>query len=291
MKEGHHVDASDLLVGAIDMHVHAFPDSKPRLLDVFEATRAAAAAGMKGLVLKDHQTLTADRAWMVRQVVTGIDVWGGITLNRTVGGFNPYAVEAAINLGASVIWFPTQSAASHLRVRGQVYKDGLTIFTSGLDSTDSIRSDVKDILRQVADANIVLATGHLHADEVMALLPLARDCGVKKMVVTHPENPAVALSAEQCTRAVALGAYLEFCCRSFLSSKVQVSLSELVKLVRQIGTHHCILSSDLGDASLPAPIKGLKRIIHGLLEEGLTTTDVRNMTARNPCSLLSCPIP
>lgn len=37
-------------------------------------------------------------------------MFGGITLNRQVGGINPYAVESALKLGGKVVWLPTQSA-------------------------------------------------------------------------------------------------------------------------------------------------------------------------------------
>ncbi len=44
-----------------------------------------------------------------------ITLISGVPLNNTVGGFNPYAVEHGIKLGARIVWMPTFSAANHLR--------------------------------------------------------------------------------------------------------------------------------------------------------------------------------
>ncbi len=81
------------IAGAIDLHVHSGPDVFGRgFLDV-EVARAAKRAGMRGLVLKNHVTSTADRAYLVMQQVPGLEVFGGIVLNGAVGGINPQAVE------------------------------------------------------------------------------------------------------------------------------------------------------------------------------------------------------
>jgi len=40
---------------------------------------------MRGIVLKSHQDPTASLAYIVRKEVPGIEVFGGIALNRTVG--------------------------------------------------------------------------------------------------------------------------------------------------------------------------------------------------------------
>ena len=42
-----------LLAGAIDIHVHSYPDSRPRSLDALDAARQAKAHGMRAIVLKN----------------------------------------------------------------------------------------------------------------------------------------------------------------------------------------------------------------------------------------------
>ena len=50
------------LAGAIDFHVHSGPDSRPRSVNDLEVARMTQRAGLRGIVLKNHFTMTADRA-------------------------------------------------------------------------------------------------------------------------------------------------------------------------------------------------------------------------------------
>src|SRR6185295_10404391 len=79
--------------GVIDMHVHSHPDVFGRNMDDIDVAQLAKARGMRGILLKNHVSETASRAALVMKVVPGIEVFGGIVLNRAVGGINPDAVE------------------------------------------------------------------------------------------------------------------------------------------------------------------------------------------------------
>ena len=70
------------LKGAIDIHVHQDPDSAPRVIDADDVARQAKAAGMRAVVLKNHWEDTASLAYMVRKMVPGIEVYGGITQDQ-----------------------------------------------------------------------------------------------------------------------------------------------------------------------------------------------------------------
>ena len=72
------------LAGAIDVHVHAAPDSTPRSIDAIDLARLAKSRGMRGLVLKSHHEPTASRAYLVRKKVPGIEVFGGIEALRGI---------------------------------------------------------------------------------------------------------------------------------------------------------------------------------------------------------------
>src|ERR1700761_735801 len=98
------------LAGVIDIHVHAAPDSTPRSIDAIDLARMAKQRGMRALVFKSHYEPTASMAYLVRKEVPGIEAFGGIDLNLTVGGMNPAAVEhmAAITGGyGRVVWMST----------------------------------------------------------------------------------------------------------------------------------------------------------------------------------------
>ena len=84
------------LKGIIDIHAHVGPAtdlSLPRTFDAIEITQLAARHGMRAINMKQHYLETASWAYLVSRVVPGIKVFGGIALNRSVGGLNVNAVE------------------------------------------------------------------------------------------------------------------------------------------------------------------------------------------------------
>src|ERR1700735_5443362 len=106
------------LAGVIDIHVHCAPDSTPRSIDAIDIARLAKSRGMRALVLKNHYEPTASLAYVVRKEVPGIEVFGGIDLNLSVGGMNPSAVEhmAAITGGyGRFVWMSTYDSEAQVR--------------------------------------------------------------------------------------------------------------------------------------------------------------------------------
>src|SRR5438093_13270019 len=102
--------AQSPLSGVIDIHAHSDPDTRPRSIDAIDLARLAKERGMAGLVLKNHYEPTASAAYLVRKVVPGIEVFGGIDLNLSVGGMNPAAVERmALDTGGwgRMVWMAT----------------------------------------------------------------------------------------------------------------------------------------------------------------------------------------
>ena len=97
--------------GLMDTHFHSGPDVFARALDDEQGAQLYKDRGMGALVLKNHVVPTADRAWFVRKHMAGINVFGGIALNNSVGGLNPIAVDIAGRLGAKVVWLPTVDSA------------------------------------------------------------------------------------------------------------------------------------------------------------------------------------
>src|SRR3979490_3078945 len=104
--------------GVIDFHVHSHPDVFGRNMDDIDIAQLAKSKGMRGLVLKNHVTTTADRAALVMKVVPGIEVWGGIVLNNAVGGINPSAVEWMHRMyggRGKIVWLPTFESDKHVK--------------------------------------------------------------------------------------------------------------------------------------------------------------------------------
>src|SRR4029077_18218301 len=103
-------DVDQVLRGAIDIHVHSDPDNVPRSLDGLEAAKQARAKGMRAIVLKNHYDPTAGLAYLARKEAPGLEVFGGIDLNLSVGGMNAAAVDHLAQVAGGwgrIVWMST----------------------------------------------------------------------------------------------------------------------------------------------------------------------------------------
>lgn len=287
--------ATNLLRGAYDIHVHCAPDVIPRAQDLLELARAGAAAGMAGLVLKDHTTSTVGRVYALNRLFpSGPRFFSALALNPPVGLLNPVAVEAALRAGVSVVYFPTYGSRHHVSVwgagqpptafplPGSDYR-GLAI----LDEAGQLEAGCETILNLIARHDAVLATGHLSPPESLALLKRARALGVRRMVVTHASMPVTAMSPAQQQEAARLGAMIE---HSFFAATEScpnpISLAEMAEQIRQVGPDHVIVSSDFGQAANGAIVEGFARYLGQMLELGFSEDELRRMIRDNPQRLL-----
>jgi len=195
-----------------DLHVHAAPDVVERAGDDVQTLRWYQEAGFTGCVLKAHYDATAGRAHAASQGL-GMRVYGGLALNQQVGGINPAAVEAALAMGARVIWMPTADAHTQQSAgmpRLCSASNGLAATTYAIPPIDwSVADAVQQILTFIADADAVLATGHLSTAEVRWLLPAARRAGVRRVLLTHPSYTVPAMSPTAAAELTTQGAYAE----------------------------------------------------------------------------------
>ncbi len=263
----------DYLQGAVDLHVHSAPDIVPRRFDDIELAREAARAGFAGLLLKNHMVPTMDRAYLVRQIVPDIAVHGGIVLNDSLGGFNLAAVNTALELGARVIWMPTNSAHNHRGHEGG--HGGLTVF----DAHGELRHHVKDILLRIAHSNAILATGHLSPEEGAAVIRYAYMQGLRRMVVTHPEWGGTRYSLELQRDLARYGVFFERC---FASTAVNA----IAQAITGIGVDSTILSTGLGQPAALAPVDGMILFAEQLRAAGFSPDNLRSMMVNNPAHLL-----
>ena len=90
--------------------MHVAPDVIERRVDDLDLAKEFLGRGLKGFVLKSHYFPTAERAKVVTKAVPGIAAYGAITLNHSVGGLNPVALELAGRSGCKIVWFPTVDA-------------------------------------------------------------------------------------------------------------------------------------------------------------------------------------
>src|SRR4029450_219757 len=67
------------LAGTIDVHVHSYPDDRPRSIHAIDVAKLAQTRGMRAIVLKNHWESTAGMAYLVRQVGPVHEGVGGLS--------------------------------------------------------------------------------------------------------------------------------------------------------------------------------------------------------------------
>ena len=274
------------LEGVIDIHAHCDPDSTARSIDAIDLARLAHQRGMRGLVLKNHYEPTASLAYVVRKVVPGIEAFGGIDLNRTVGGINPAAVEHMTRVKGGygrVVWMPTFDAENQVR-----YSKENRPFVS-VSRNGQLLPEVRETIAVIARHRLVLATGHSSPEEGLLLVREGRRAGVEHMVVTHAMLPPVRMNIEQMKQAAAEGAFLEFVYNALIGPNKVFEMPEYAAAMRAIGVAHCIISSDLGQAGNPLHPDGLAAFVKGLRQEGFNVQEIDLMAKKNPAALLGLP--
>ncbi|GAA1651415.1 DUF6282 family protein [Nonomuraea maheshkhaliensis] len=288
--------ARDLVADAYDVHVHVAPDVMRRRIDDLTLAARFAEVGLAGFVLKSHYVPTAERAEVVRAAVPGVDAVGAITLNASVGGMNPIAVEIAARGGARFVWLPTVDSANQractasdpegatppmwARLQNDLREAGMAadpVDVAGPDGTVPART--RQVLRLIAQHDLTLATGHLSADEIDAVVGAAVAEGVRRIVVTHPEFTSQRIAIDRQRALAAKGALLERCFTTPHSGKV--SWQTWFEHIDAVGPEHSVLSSDLGQPFNPPVEDGLALLADRLLAEGFTDKDVRIMAVDN----------
>ncbi|HEY0583210.1 MAG TPA: DUF6282 family protein [Chloroflexota bacterium] len=289
-----------LLEGAFDTHIHSAPDVLPRKFNDLELARRFKARRMAGFVLKSHYICTADRATLINEIEPGIQAFGAIALNNSVGGLNPLALDIAGRLGTRVCWLPSVDNANELEaIAGQRDESklpywmsiaremrALGIAGSFLNVTEDgkVTQATRQCLEIIAKHDMVLATSHIRPSEVMPVVKAAQEVGVNRIVITHPEFPTTLLSIEQQQELAKLGVYFERCFTTPNTGKI--SWEQVYANIREVGPASTILATDLGQTTAPYPDEGLGIFASRLLDNGFTENDVRRMVRDNPAQLL-----
>lgn len=293
--------AWEALQGAYDLHVHAAPDIIERRIDDIDLANEFLSRGLRGFVLKSHYFPTTERAQVVSKAVPGISAFGSLTLNHSVGGINPVAVELAGRSGCKLVWMPTVDAANETagrvdgptgklpfwaKIQRELASTGITpapITVLGADG--KLTGTVMKCLEIVKQYNMILATGHLGRREIAALVKAAVEMSMEKVVVTHAEFPSQSLSLQEQTELARLGALIEHCFTTTYTGKAP--WDRVLNAIHQVGASRCLLSTDLGQPINPPVSEGFAMFAQRLLDDGFTVDEIRQMAVRNSERLLS----
>ena len=284
------------LAGVIDLHAHVAPETKllnfQRSLDAIEAAQIARIYGMRGLVFKEHHTETASWAYLVSQMVPGIELYGGIVLNRAVGGINPVAVEAmALSRGGRgrVVYMPTVDAEyrSNPGAPGKV----------PVSRNGQLLSEVLEVLKVMAKYNLGLSTGHVSPEEIVMLIRAAKAAGVNNIYVQHPNHSGMVLSMAQMKEAVRLGALIEVVLSGdgLTGGAAKVVNAEnpvmdygpqKIADMRALGPENIVLTSDLGQPGRVNHAESFRIALVVLAKAGFSQAEIDMMTKSNPARFL-----
>lgn len=272
-----------VLKGAIDVHAHFGPDAYDRQWDAFEIAQAMQARGMRGMVLKNHWSESAGLAYLVRKYagVPGLEVFGGLVLNATLGGINPQAVRYFAEVQgqyAKVVWMPTHDAENE--VKGLKEERPYVI----VSKNGALLPAVGEVLDLIAQYKLTLATGHVNAAEMVRIVGEARKRGIYRIIITHPglgpiyTDPTI----DQLKQVAAQGAYAEVVASELLTPLKDNTL----KMIRAVGPAHCIISSDSGLTGSWSHSDALVLAARMLREAGFKEAELDMMFKANPAKAL-----
>ncbi|WP_413098543.1 DUF6282 family protein [Streptomyces sp. Inha503] len=284
-----------VLDGLVDMHVHSGPSPFPRRLDHVEAAQDGARIGMRAMVAKSHHHNTQMDILAMRGRLAGVaaSAYGGIALNSTVGGLNVHAVRMCLRMGGKVVWFPTISSGRHIDCHpedGAFPTTTVPLTLERIDIVDErgeLKPEAAEILDEIKEQEAVVNGGHMYPEYIRTLFRAAKDRGMTRMVVSHPDY-VIGADPELCRELIALGAFIEHEVGMYDPEGTQKrDPKRLLTWIEALGPEHTVLASDFGQAINPKPVDAWLRVAGALLDLGLPEKDLRRMVRDNPAHLLN----
>jgi hypothetical protein len=313
----------ELLIGAIDSHVHAGPvlNSNPGHFDPIQVAQEAAAAGMKSIVYYDVFGGASGMAWVVNRHVPGIHTYGGYLMNSGHGGMNPRAIKTALHIeegcrfisfGSHCTRYSAERESTLIDGKLVPFKDAFPKFAekelpvaTSIPVDGPISEELDEILTMIASKpEVYLNTGHVSVEEALRVLDLAEEYGIKKVLIAHPVRGKMTI--EQQKAAAARGAFLEACLVDWLYPDVPRThyyvekeymdmgaelgrFSNAVKwmqTIKEVGIDSFVLGTDYGIRAASSPVQGMRTMVATLLDYGFAPDDIYKMIADNPAKLI-----
>jgi hypothetical protein len=272
------------LRGAIDVHVHANPDTLgPRSQDLTAIAVDAARAGMRAILHKDHHHSTVGVAYAAQRhidhlVETGrldhrVEVYGGVATAFTT---DPRLVEVILN-------------SPHMRM---IFFN--CIYSEPLVEGGKVKPQVRDIIRLAAQRRIpITLCPPNHSikqddDDFEGTLPLVeaiKEEGAKGLL----DHPVSAFTMEQTLRLVGDGVFAGIFCYPVIPTVAKAPAVDpdlACEMIRAVGPERCVIGSDMGHILEPDAVAALRLLVRLLLVFGLTDEQVTAMCRTNPERLL-----
>ena len=193
------------------------------------------------------------------------------------------AVEKGLKLGAKEIWLPTQSAKRHLEKMGQDPAKGIELVRDG-----KVVPELVDVFKLIRDYDVVLGTAHVSPEEAFVVVEAAKDAGVKKIVITHPEWWVVDMSIDDQIRLVKdYDVILERCyAQNMGGGAYKSNLPDNLELIKAVGYEHVMVDTDGGQTENPHWELALEEYMQYLADHGIPEEHIYHMTRTIPYKLL-----
>jgi hypothetical protein len=284
-----------VLTGAVDLHTHSGPSPFPRRINHVEASYDAARIGMRAILIKSHHHNTVMDLLAMRDLLADAPTpaYGGVALNSEVGGINPSAVAVAIKMGGRAVWGPTVSAAQHIAAHS--HDDGFPTAGSDLeekvesvfDDTGKVSAETVRVTQLIAKADIMLSGGHLDVESQKALFATAKENGVRRILLHHPDF-IVGASENDVEELLSYGAFVEHEMSMYHPGVPAPGwpITRLIDWIERVGPERTVIDSDLGQEGNPLPVDGYLYVTQQLLDHGISEKDVRQMMCHNTAFLL-----
>lgn len=287
-------DVDEIMTNSIDIHAHGGSDPFERLMLEDDLGYDLTDAGCRAVVIKTWYTPSASRNPLIQKLVDQyaaerrlrpVQCFGGVTLNYSQGGLNPEAIRKCLGFpGMQYVWLPMVDSYHHRRV---VYDD-----TSGhglhlLDDQCRPLPELIEILKIVAENDLVLASGHYPFEDTYRVFQEARELGVTRMEVVHPAHIHSKHTLEQMRQQAELGAKLMV---SGLGAQA-FPLHESGPLyaaqqIKEVGAENCVFGSDFGQLQNIPIVVANRWMIKLLFSYGCTKDELYQVFQTSPAAHL-----
>jgi hypothetical protein len=288
----------DLVNGRIDFHIHPGFDPFARVLDSYEISWLAERYGMKAIVFKTSNYQGGCVADMLNKEFHSLNIVGGICLEKVVGGFNPRAVDMALQCGCKVVWMPFLDAKHNTELWNPEIQDmspGDYIMMKDLSTSRSdhrterlnitidgkLVSGVEECLRLIAEHDAVACSGHMNAADRKIFVKAAKEAGVKKIVLTHVNALQARASYDELE---GWKKEKDVICELVFNPVVPYFSNQdpdvITKMIKLLGPEKCVIGTDLGISQAfkgiawPSPLEGMAAFIGMLETQGFSDKDI-----------------
>ena len=280
-----------LLQGAIDCHIHAYPDFVYRSQDMIGVAIEASKAGMRALAFKDHWNISCNAAYLAQRHIDHlvekgelqhrVEIYGGA---GTCLGMKPEYIRVALQYpNFKMIWFPTFTSLGFWRGAGQPEKGGGQLVAENGEGLP----EVVEIMKMAAEKKVGIGFGHTDFQELLPLAKLAKKLGVRA-TLDHPLLELNKLLLDEMKQLADLGVYVGTYCQPMIPSLYQpvADPMETIRTIKAIGPERCIIGSDFGQVLHMDAIDGMRVFIRALLGFGITPQQIKVMLKDNPAKLM-----